>query len=333
MQTLLDLQLRRAIRRWRGRLSRAQRYRFDYDHVLGTSLELQVVATSRSAARGAESAVMGEVDRLEAILSGWSGTSELARWLKTHDVDVPVSVELAEVLDASATLRDRTAHAFDPGAKAIIDLLRDEHREPDVQSLLAELRAPLWTVDRDTLTARRLTRHAVSLDAIAKGYIVSRAAACARDVAGVSEVLLNIGGDIQHFGVRPVAIGIAAPSAPAENAAPIALVRIANAAIATSGGYRRGFVANGERMSHIVDPRSGRPASHIVSASVFAPNCTTADALSTAFSVMDPRESVALADTIAGVGCLLVTREGAVITNATWDAHTLASHDTNQSRQ
>jgi thiamine biosynthesis lipoprotein len=229
--------------------------------------------------------------------------------------------------------RERTAHAFDPGAQAIIATLRGANRESDIEGLLAELRAPLWSVDRAGLTARRLTRHAVSLDAIAKGYIVTRAAARAREVAGVSEVLLNIGGDIQHFGARPVAIGIADPAAPAENAPPIAIVRIANAAIATSGGYRRGFVANGERVSHIVDPRSGRPASHIVSASVFAPDCSTADALSTAFSVMDPGESVTLADTIAGVGCLLVTREGAVITNATWDAQAVASHDTNQSRQ
>lgn len=315
-------------------MSRAQRYRFDYDHVLGTSLELQVVASSQSAASGAESAVMGEVDRLEAILSGWSGTSELARWLGTHDVDVPVSAELAEVLDASAGWRERTARAFDPGAQAIIEMLRGADRQTDIEALLAEPRAPLWSVDRAALTARRLTRHAISLDAIAKGYIVAHAAARAREVAGVSEVLLNIGGDIQHFGARPVAIGIADPAAPAENAAPIAIVRIANAAIATSGGYRRGFIANGERVSHIVDPRSGRPASRIASASVFAPDCTTADALSTAFSVMDPRESVRLADTIADVGCLIVTRDGAVITNATWDAHAVPSPDkSNQSRQ
>lgn len=342
MQTLLDRQLRQAIDSWRGRLARPQRYRFDYDHILGTSLELQVVATSRSAAVRAESAVLAEVDRLESILSGWSGTSELARWLATHDVDVAISAELAEVLDAGAVWRERTARAFDPGAQAIIEALRDENRDGvrdaaprlDMQSLLAELRRPLWNVDRDALTARRLTRHAISLDAIAKGYIVSRAAARARDVAGVSEVLLNIGGDIQHFGARPVAIGIADPSAPAENAPPIAMVRIANAALATSGGYRRGFVANGERVSHIVDPRSGRPASKIASASVFAPDCATADALSTAFSVMDPRESVLFADAIAGVGCLLVTNDGVITTNATWDGHATASPDkSNQSRE
>jgi thiamine biosynthesis lipoprotein len=169
----------------------------------------------------------------------------------------------------------------------------------------------------------------LSLDAIAKGYIVTRAAARARAVDGVSDVLLNVGGDLQHLGVSPVAVGVADPSAPADNAPPIVMVRIRNAALATSGGYRRGFIANGRRVSHIVDPRTGRPVERIASASVLAPDGATADALSTAFSVMAPNESVALADALPGVGCLLVDSDGAVITNAAWDARAvLPSHDT-----
>jgi thiamine biosynthesis lipoprotein ApbE len=186
-------------------------------------------------------------------------------------------------------------------------------------------------VDRARGTARRLGTHAISLDAIAKGYIVTRAAERARDVTGVTGVLLNVGGDIQHFGVRAVAVGVADPSAPAENAPPIAVVRVRNAALATSGGYRRGFIANGRRVSHIVDPRSGVPAERIASASVLAPDCATADALSTAFSVMAPHESVALADTLPDVGCLLVESNGTVTTNAAWNARAIPPrHDSTQ---
>jgi thiamine biosynthesis lipoprotein len=70
----------------------------------------------------------------------------------------------------------------------------------------------------------------------------------------------------------------------------------------------------------------------VASASVFAPDCTTADALSTAFSVMDPQESVTLADSIPGVGCLLVERDGALIANAAWNACALPPHETTQRR-
>ena len=217
-----------------------------------------------------------------------------------------------------------TGGAFDPAAQAIIALLRDGagRRSTDdaLRELLASLRGPRWCVDRTARVARCLTRHAISVDAIAKGYIVTRAAALARAVDGVSDVLLNIGGDVQHFGERPASVGITDPFAPAENATPIAVVRLQDAAIATSGGYRRGFITNGRRVSHIVDPRTGQPTERIASASVFAPDCATADALSTAFSVLAPHESVALADSLCDVGCLVVERDGTVTTNTTWNA-------------
>jgi FAD:protein FMN transferase len=311
-----------------GRRTPSRRHAFHYEHVLGTSFELTVVATGTTAARRAELVALAEVDRLEAILSGWSSTSELARWTATHDVDVAISAELAEVLQASDGWRVRTGGAFDPAAQAIIALLRDGggDRSTDhaLRKLLDALHGPRWIVDRGAGTARRLTTHAISVDAIAKGYIVKRAAALARAIDGVSDVLLNVGGDVQHLGERPVTVGIADPFAPAENASPIAVVRLQDSAIATSGGYRRGFIANGRCVSHIVDPRTGQPTERIVSASVFAPDCATADVLSTAFSVLAPHESVALADALTDVGCLLVERDGAVTTNATWNARAIA---------
>jgi thiamine biosynthesis lipoprotein ApbE len=59
---------------------------------------------------------------------------------------------------------------------------------------------------------------------------------------------------------------------------------------------------------------------------VIAPDCATADALSTAFSVLAPHESVVLADSLRDVGCLLVERDGSITTNATWDARAIAPH-------
>lgn len=307
--------------------ARPRRHAYHYEHVLGTSFELNVVATGVSAARRAESVALAEVDRLEAILSGWSSTSELAHWTATQDVDVAISPELADVLHASDAWRARTGGAFDAAAQAIIALLRDgsaECSEEALRVLLASLRGPRWHVDRRAGIARRLTTHAISIDAIAKGYIVTRAAALARAVDGVSEVLLNVGGDVQHLGDRPAVVGITDPFAPAENAKPIAAVHLKDSAIATSGGYRRGFIAHGRRVSHIVDPRTGQPTERIASASVFAPDCATADALSTAFSVLTPQESVALADSLSDVGCLLVERDGTITTNVTWNARAIA---------
>ncbi|MEO8564179.1 MAG: FAD:protein FMN transferase [bacterium] len=324
-----------------SRASRARRFVFHYEHVLGTSLELQVVASHERAARCAEGAVLAEVDRLAAILSGYSESSELIRWTRTFGTDVSVSPELAEVLEAAEQWRFKTTGSFSAAAVSLVELLRDGPSEETsdasrahlVRERVHALRQPQWSVDRARGIARRRSELSFSLDALAKGYIVDRAAACARDVDGVSHVLLNIGGDLRHHGTRALRVGVASPFAPAENARPLAMVHLRDAALATSGGYRRGFMMNGRHVSHILDPRTGLPASRIVSASVFAPDCATADALSTAFSVMEPRESVTLAYGIPNVGCLIVERNGTVTTNAVWNAAALSQNeDTTYSR-
>jgi FAD:protein FMN transferase len=91
--------------------------------------------------------------------------------------------------------------------------------------------------------------------------------------------------------------------------------------VATSGAYRRGRRLDGRLLSHIVDPRSGDPAGAVLSASVLAPSAMTADALATAFNILPPRESLAIADSLAGVGCFLVDTGGGCHRNAFWSSH------------
>lgn len=259
---------------------------YSYDHVLGTSLELQVRARSERSAKRAESEVLIEIDRLDNILSGWSPSSEFSRWRASQGEEPRMSPDLTEVLR----------------------------------------RAEEWRAITDGAFNTALSESELSLDAIAKGYIVAMAAALGAEVEGVTDILLNIGGDVQHIGSLPMVIGVADPFAPAENAPAIGAVRLENAALATSGGYRRGFIANGRRVSHIIDPRIGQPVDHIASASVFAPDCATADALSTAFSVMQPHESIALADSLPEVGCMLVESDGTITTNSAWMDRAVYTH-------
>jgi thiamine biosynthesis lipoprotein len=313
------------------RTEQPQQYAFHYERVLGTSFELQVIAADSAAATRAEEAALAEVDRLSGVLSSYSATSELSGWLSQPGVVMSVSPALGDVLLAAEAWRVRTGGAFNPAASSVIDLLRDADpvslsvtaldapaRSRAMNVRLRAMRQPLWTVNRARGSACRLTDLPISLDAIAKGYIVDRVAHVAREVAGITQVLVNIGGDLRHHGARAVQVSVADPNAPAENAAPLSVVRLMGEALATSGGYRRGFAMDGQTVSHIIDPRTGRPVSRVVSASVVAPDCMTADALSTAFSVMTPGESVTLADAFDGVGCLLVEQDGTITSNDVW---------------
>lgn len=298
--------------------------------VLGTSCQFKFTAASRKQALQAEQAALAEIDRLEAVFSAYAPGSELAAWQKTQGQMVPISPELAEVLQAAECWRQRTNGAFNPAVEALTRLWTQHARldTPPDDATLAEIRGQmqdaLWQVNGDSGMARRETRLPVTLNAIAKGFIIDRAAARALEAPGVSAAVVNIGGDIRHLGEKPVNAGITNPFVDAENAVPIEAVRLHNQGLATSGNYRRGFRIDGRWYSHVLDPRSGRPVEHLVSVSVFAPDTQTADVLATACCVLSPGESIALADELDGIGVLLIEADGNRISNSLWKQHSVS---------
>src|SRR6187399_264160 len=91
---------------------RPQPYRFRYENVLGTSMDMTVVASSQAAANAAAAAVLDRIDRDAKILSGYDPHSEFSRWFATRGEAAAVSPELYEVLDLFDRWRDRTGGAL-----------------------------------------------------------------------------------------------------------------------------------------------------------------------------------------------------------------------------
>jgi thiamine biosynthesis lipoprotein ApbE len=291
-------------------------YRFDYENVLGTSLELKFAATSEAQAARAEAAALGEIDREAKILSSWDVNSEFSRWARTRGVPVRVSPELFEVLGMYDRWRERTGGALDASAEAVIRVWKaaaDERRTPaqaELDAAVEAVRQAHWRLDAANRTATHLSDTPLVLASFTKSYILSRAAGAAMKTSGVSSAVVNIGGDLVVRGALTEPVAIADPQADAENGPPIAELMIHNRAVATSGDYRRGFEIGGRHYSHIVDPRSGMPAADVISSTVVAPDAAEAGALATAFSVMKPAESRKLAQSIPGVEYLLVKKNG-----------------------
>ncbi len=106
------------------------------------------------------------------------------------------------------------------------------------------------------------------------------------------------------------------PKSDAENAEPVARLNIRDAAVATSGNYRRGVEIGGKHYSHIVDPRTGRPVDHVISATVVASDPAEAGALATSMCVLQPEESRRLAP--PGAEYLLIAADGKRIESGGW---------------
>jgi thiamine biosynthesis lipoprotein ApbE len=303
---------------------RGRPFVFNYENVLGTSLELKIGARNSAAAERADAAARREIEREAKILSAWDGTSEFNRWAATLNQPVPVSSELFETLSLFDAWRERTGGVLDASAETVIRVWKNaerEGREPSSAELTAALndvRHPHWKLDPLAQTATHLDRAPIALNSFAKSYIAGHAADAALAVAGVGSVVVNIGGDLVVRGPRTEIVDVADPRCDAENCAPLAQVEIQGRAIATSGNYRRGVDILGHHYSHIVDPRTGLTAETIVSSTVAAPNPADAGAMATAFSVLTPEESQRIAASIPGVDYLIVTDTGERIASARW---------------
>lgn len=302
----------------------AQLHIAHFENVLGTSLEIKSASYSDKQAAIAETAALNEITRLSNILSAYDANSEFSKWLKTNNQPVVVSKDLYTVLDLFNQWRTRSNGALDAAAETINQLWKKaaiDGQLPSQEAItaaIAEVQQNHWTLDAAHQTATHISNAPLKLNSFAKSYIIKAAADAAMTAAKINGIIINIGGDLVITGNLSENVMISNPKSDAENEAPIDQLLLQNKAIATSGNYRRGEWIKGQWYSHIVDPRTAQPANDVISATVIANSATDAGALATAFNVMKPTESVALAAKTPGVDYLIITRNGERIESANW---------------
>jgi thiamine biosynthesis lipoprotein len=156
----------------------------------------------------------------------------------------------------------------------------------------------------------------LDLGAIAKGYAVDKAVE-AMQKSGAAGGLVDAGGNIRCFGLPPQRkdcwlVGLQDPHKPEElygMSQPLLVLRLDDAAVATSGGYRRFVVIADKKYSHIIDPRSPGAAEELKSVTIIAEKAVDADAISTAVYVMGAEKGIALVRSMTGTEAILVTCE------------------------
>lgn len=299
-----------------------------YENVLGTSMELKVLASSDAVSQQAEAAVLTEIDREAKILSGYDPQSEFSQWFRTRDDARAVSPELFDVLSRFDLWRTRTNGALDASAESVSRVWKTAAAakrlptDAEIAGAVSQVRQQHWSLDYASHTATHLSTAPLVLNSFTKSYIIDRAARAGMAVKGVQGIIVNIGGDLVTRGDWAENVGITDPMASADNARPLTTITVKDRAVATSGVYRRGFDINGTHYSHIVDPRTGRPTGHVLGATVTAPDAADAGALATAFCVLTPDESESLAATVPGAEFMLVLADGSRIESRHWRAMT-----------
>lgn len=202
----------------------------------------------------------------------------------------------AAVLSEALYWAEASGGAFDPTAGPLVNLwgfgpdsaVRSVPEPEMIEQIRERVGWQRLIFDAQSQSLRQPGQMFLDLSGVAKGWgvdvVVDHLLA-----AGISDFLVDIGGDLRVQGYRADQerwrIGIEHPTAGRREA--LTLVELEDLALATSGDYRNHFEVDGQRFSHLIDPRSGRPIDHAtVSVTVAAETCTTADALATALSVM-----------------------------------------------
>jgi thiamine biosynthesis lipoprotein len=241
------------------------------------------VATAREA--------LDEADRIEAALSVFRDTSDLARVNRTAQEGAVVDGELFALLSQCRALHAETEGAFDITSTPLSRCWGFLAREGGLpaEEAIAEARARVG-MDGVTLDAgTRGVRFArpgmeLNLGSIGKGYALDRMAALMAR-RGVTHALVSAGGSSAlALGGRGEGWTVDVRSRQVKRPRLARLV-LRDGALATSGAGEQFFTADGRRYGHVIDPRTGWPASGVLSVSVVSARAATSDALSTAFLV------------------------------------------------
>jgi thiamine biosynthesis lipoprotein len=212
------------------------------------------------------------------------------------------------VLSVSLSVYSYSLGAFDPSAAQLFNYWGFGENGPQIKANQAEFDAALANRGMDSITpninlgtpwrpfANVKRQMQFNFNAVAKGYGVDEVASFLSSI-GCENYMVEIGGEVYCGGTKPDStsfeIGINTPKEGASTKSYVSIVELSNAALATSGNYRNFYVKDGKKYSHTIDPRSGHPVeNNILSASVIAKDCATADAWATACMVLGVDSSI-----------------------------------------
>lgn len=291
--------------------------------IMGTYYRVKVagVELSRERQELLHGAVREKLEEVDGRMSTYLPDSELSRFNRHAETTAfAISKETLEVLAAALEVSAATGGSFDVTVGPLVEVwgFRPATEAPPsvdpaaVRKALGGIGFDKLEIDPEALTARKSRGDLhCDLSGIAKGYAVDRVAERLERLE-ITSYWVEVGGEVRAAGRNsrgtPWRLGIERP-----RLAPGSVQRIvplSNLAVATSGDYRNYREIDGQRFSHIIDPRTGWPIRHrLASVSVFHPRCMIADALATALMVMGAEEGYELAIE-RGLPVFFLVREG-----------------------
>jgi thiamine biosynthesis lipoprotein len=302
---------------------RAKQVEVDSGHrlVMGTFARIVAIAADSKIADKAVEAALAEIESVDKLMSDYKSDSEISQVnQKGFQQPVPVSKPTYGVLEKSIEFSKLTGGAFDITVGPLVDLWRSagkKGRAPTEEELAAaktKVGFEKLQLDQENRTVRfAVEGMRVDLGGIAKGYAVDKAIE-AMQRAGAVGGMVDIGGDLRCFGKPPKgrskwSIALQNPNVNknTDESDLLLVLKLDNAAVATSGDYQQFVLIEGKRYSHIINRRTGAGAEGLSSVTIITDSATDADALATAVSVMGVEKGLALIEKMPNAEAIVIT--------------------------
>lgn len=293
-----------------GSTDSAKLKQFSYsDWIMGTTFSIKVPRLPENISEEQLKAdIMTLLLEIDGQMSTYKKDSELSRINTNISADaIALSRPLFTVIREAQRLSELSSGAFDITVGKLVNLWGfgpDQRITAPPSDQLIELALEktghvLFVLDEKNLTITKLNPNIyLDLSALAKGYAVDRVTELLESKL-IDNYMVEIGGELSLKGHnsknRKWQIAIEKPTAEAREIQTI--IVISDTAIASSGNYRNFFEQDGQRYSHTIDPRTGRPITHkLVAVTVLSESTMTADGLATAFMVLGADKALALAE-------------------------------------
>ncbi|WP_437890102.1 FAD:protein FMN transferase ApbE [Phytobacter sp. V91] len=290
---------------------------------MGTFWRVSTPAITAERAQALRVKIQARLDGDDQLLSTWKSDSALMRFNDSTSLEPwPVSEAMADIVTTALRVGAKTEGAMDITVGPLVNLWGFG---PDKQ--------PVKTPDQsqiDTAKARTGLQHLrvinqaqqqflqkdladlyVDLSTVGEGYAADHLARL-MEQEGISRYLVSVGGALVSRGMNAQGtawrVAIQKPT-DSENAVQ-AIVDINGHGISTSGNYRNYYELDGKRISHVIDPQTGRPVEHkLVSVTVIAPTALEADAWDTGLMVLGKEKAQAVVQR-EGLAVYMISREG-----------------------
>ncbi len=274
--------------------------------LMGTVIDITLVAETSQLGQAAINAAFSEMERLTHIFDYRKSDSELAR-LNLNGKLEHASADLVAILQKACNYSDISGGAFDVTVLPVLETYQAGH--PVTSDELALIGYQSIDLQGDRVAFKKPGMRA-TLDGIAKGRVVDYGVRTLKE-QGFDNILVEAGGDLLADGTHPNGslwdIGVANPR-PTANSQWLATLRVNDQAVATSGDYMQAFTSD-YSLNHIIDPRTGVSPAELSSATVIAPTVTDADALATTLMVLGSSAGLALVERLPGIEAMLATKD------------------------